>query len=124
MPKLPTISEAEWEVMRILWSSSPQSAAQVIEALAPEKNWGAATIKTMLNRLVKKGALGHRSEGKRYLYFPRVTQDQCMHEETRSFLDRVFGGAVGPMLNYFVDHEKLSPQEIAELRKILERKGK
>lgn len=124
MPKSPSISDAEWEVMRIVWARSPIAASEIVAALAPARSWSPHTIKTMLNRLVKKGALTFKGEGKRYLYFPKATQAQCTREESRSFLDRVFGGAVGPMLNHFVSSHKLSPEEIAQLKALLERKEK
>src|SRR5689334_13611506 len=103
MPRTPSISEAEWEVMTVLWLRSPETAAEVIEALAERKRWNPRTIKTLLNRLVKKGALGFSTEGKRYLYRPKVTRAQCVRAEGRSFLNRVFGGEAGAMLCQFVD---------------------
>ena len=124
MPHLPNISDAEWEVMRVLWERSPLSANDVVQDLGARKSWSPATIKTMLNRLVKKGALAYEAQGKRYLYRPRVAQAQCVQSESRSFLERVFGGAVVPMLNQFVQTAKLSPEQIAELRRILDRKEK
>src|ERR1041385_2442793 len=121
----PNISEAEWEVMRVFWDRKTSITAQeVIDALADRKQWSPRTIKTLLNRLVKKSALGFEEEGKRYRYWSRVSMEQCMRSESRSFLQRVFGGEAGPMLNYFVSTAKLSPQEIAELKKILSKKEK
>jgi len=124
MPNLPNISDAEWEVMRVVWGRSPISANDVVERVSRRKAWGPATIKTMLNRLVKKGALTFEQEGKRYLYRPKVSQDQCVRSESRSFIQRVFNGAVAPMLNHFVQTQRLSKDEIAELRRILDRKEK
>src|SRR5688572_33513290 len=118
----PNISEAEWEVMRVFWQKGDRSnftAQDIIDALASRRDWSPRTIKTLLNRLVKKSALGFQEEGKRYRYRPKVTQEQCMRSESRSFLQRVFGGEAAPMLNYFVSNAKLSPREIAELKKIL-----
>jgi BlaI family penicillinase repressor len=127
MPNSPNISEAEWEVMRVVWESgreNPLTAQQVVDALASRKDWSVRTIKTLLNRLVKKNALGFEEEGKRYRYWPKVTQEQCVRSESRSFLHRVFGGQAAPMLNYFVTHAKLSADEIAQLKKILSKKEK
>ena len=101
MGNVPKISEAEWEVMMVLWTRSPQTAAEVIEGLAGRKDWNPRTIKTLLNRLVKKSALGFSTEGKRYLYRPMVTRAQCVRAEGRSFLKRVFGGEAGAMPWYF-----------------------
>jgi BlaI family penicillinase repressor len=127
MPNSPNISEAEWEVMRVVWDSgekNPMTAQAVVDALSTRKDWSVRTIKTLLNRLVKKNALGFDEEGKRYRYWPKVTQEQCMRFESRSFLHRVFGGQAAPMLNYFVTHAKLTADEIAQLKKILSRKEK
>jgi BlaI family transcriptional regulator, penicillinase repressor len=124
MAKIPRISEAEWQVMDVLWQRSPQTANEVVEALARRVDWEPATIKTMLNRLVKKGALKFKTEGKRYLYAPAVTRDACVRTEGRSFLDRVFGGAAGPLIAHFVEDANLSKDEITELRRMLDRKGR
>jgi BlaI family transcriptional regulator, penicillinase repressor len=121
---MPSISQAEWEVMSVVWDRAPQTvtAGDIVDPLVPRHGWSPRTVKTMLNRLVKKGALGFKAEGKRYLYHAKVTREQCIREESRSFLDRVFGGEAGPMLNYFVQSVKLSPAEIEELRKLLKNK--
>src|SRR5512133_4305394 len=108
MANRPSISEAEWEIMRVVWEGAPITASEVVERLSRHKPWSPATIKTMLNRLVKKRAVNYEVQGKRYLYRPRVTEDQCVQRESRSFLERVFGGELGPMLNYFVRTAKLS----------------
>ena len=108
--------------MDVLWQRSPQAANEVVDALAGPCAWEPATIKTMLNRLVKKGALKFRAEGKRYLYTPAVTRDACVRSEGRSFLDRVFGGAAGPLIAHFVEDAKLSRAEIEQLRHLLDRK--
>lgn len=122
MPKLPRISEAEWIVMEVIWSNPSITANETVDALTPRSGWSAATIKTMLNRLVKKGALKYEAEGKRYLYRPAVSRQTCVKGESRSFLGRVFGGKVGPMLAHFVEEARLTPEQIEELRKLLDNK--
>lgn len=122
MPKLPKISDAEWIVMEVIWSSAPITASDIVDALGPQSGWTGATIKTMLNRLVKKGALKYEAEGKRYLYRPAVSRQASVKGESRSFLGRVFGGEVGPMLAHFVEDAKLTPEQIEELRKLLDTK--
>ena len=124
MAKIPRISEAEWQVMDVLWSRSPLTASDVVDAIAAKSDWEPATIKTMLNRLVKKGALKFKSAGKRYLYAPAVSRDACVRTEGRSFLDRVFGGAAGPLIAHFVEDARLSKDEIEQLRRLLDRKGR
>jgi BlaI family penicillinase repressor len=119
------ISDAEWEVMRVCWGAGePITASAVVEALAGKKDWNPRTIKTLLNRLTKKGALGFESRGKSYLYTPKVAQEECAKREGRSFLARVFGGDSGAMLVHFVKHTNLSPAEVAELKRILNGKEK
>ena len=121
----PAISDSEWDVMNILWSAqSPLAAADVVERLAAVRDWSPRTVKTLLNRLINKGALAYDLQGKRYLYRPRVSRDQCVRDETRSFLSRVFAGAPGPMLLQFVAQAKLTPDEIEALKRLLDRKAK
>lgn len=124
MKKIPRISDAEWQVMRVLWDRAPRTANEVVEALAGDVDWSPPTIKTMLNRLVKKGALTFEQEGRAYFYRPAVAEEACIRAETKSFIKRVYRGALTPMLAHFLEHETLSPQEIAELRRILDKKGK
>lgn len=123
MPKLPGISDAEWAVMQTLWAESPLTAAGVVQRLQGRTGWSPRTIKTLLGRLVRKGALKFSEDGNRYQYRPAVSRDACIREESRSFLQRVFGGDVAPMLAHFVRDNRLTPDQIRELRKLLERKG-
>lgn len=123
MNPVPRISDAEWEVMKVLWTRSPQTANEIIQALEPVTDWNPRTIRTLLNRLLKKKALGFRQNGRSYQYFPRVEETACRRAESRSFLRRVYGGALTPMLSAFLEEEELSADEIAELKRILDRKG-
>lgn len=120
---LPRISEAEWEVMRLLWMQSPLTANEVVKALSRTKPWKPKTIKTLLSRLVKKKAAGFDRKGREYDYYPLVDEAECVRVESRSFLRRVYGGAVRPMLATFIENEDLSPEDVEELRRILDRKG-
>jgi BlaI family transcriptional regulator, penicillinase repressor len=121
---LPQISDSEWEVMTVLWARAPQGAQEVIAALAGRRRWNSRTVRTFLNRLVKKGAVSYVAEGNRYLYRPAVSREQCIREESRSFVSRVFAGNAGAMLVQFVQQARLSAEEIRQLRKALEEKGK
>jgi len=125
MGKMPRISETEWQVMKVLWAKSPCSAGEIIETLvAADRKWHPKTIKTFLNRLVTKGALHYEKEGRAYLYRPLATEKECVAAATQSFLERVFGGSFKPMLAHFVEQKKLSADEIEELKKLLEERGK
>ena len=124
-PPLPPISDSEWDVMNVLWSAGvPLAAADVVARLAGVRDWNPRTVKTLLNRLINKGALAYDLQGKRYLYRPRVTREQCVREETRSFLSRVFANAPGPMLLQFVAQARLTPAEVEALKRLLDKKGK
>ena len=121
--RIPSISDAEWQVMEVVWAQpEPVAANDIVARLESSTDWKDKTIKTMLNRLVKKGALGYEAEGKRYLYKPKVARDECVRVQTRSFLSRVFGGATGAALMHFVEEHDLTPAEIEQLRRVLARK--
>ncbi len=122
MPRTPRISDAEWEVMKILWEQSPMTAGDVIERLEGKSDWNHRTIRTLLSRLVKKGALAYGQQGKAYLYRPKVSKDACVREESKSFADRIFAGNPTPLLAHLVRNTELSPDDIKELRKILDDK--
>jgi BlaI family penicillinase repressor len=119
--KIPRISESEWEVMKVVWDHAPCSANQIIAALNQrDAAWHPKTVKAFLNRLVKKQALGFKSIGRAYLYHPLVNQNECAEAASVSFLERVFGGSLKPMLAHFVARKRLSAEEISELKKLLD----
>ncbi len=122
MKKLPKISESEWLVMQVLWSKSSFTANEVVEKLAGKTKWKPKTIKTLITRLMKKGAVKFEKEGRKYRYYPAVSQAECVRMERRSFVRRVYGGTTRPMLAAFLEDAKLSAEDISELRKILEQK--
>lgn len=124
MSRPPRISEAEWEVMEMLWNRHPITAQEVVQALMDHRDWKDQTVRTMLARLVKKGALSFTAEGKRYLYRPVFTRDQCVSNESSTFLEKVFAGASASLLLHFVQNTPLSKKEIAELKKLLDAKGR
>ena len=123
MKKIPRISEAEWEVMKVVWAKGPCSAGEIVEALTngdPSRH--PKTIRTYLGRLTAKKALGFRKDGRGYLYRPLVTESECVKAVSQSFLERVFGGAIQPMVAHFVEQKKLSPEEIQDLKRLLDKK--
>jgi BlaI family penicillinase repressor len=120
MRKIPRISETEWEVMKVVWAQAPCSASKIIEALRrADASWHPRTAKAFLTRLVKKKALGFSKDGRAYVYRPLVRREECVDAASESFLERVFGGSVQPMLAHFVERDKLSQDEIRELRRLL-----
>ena len=117
----PNISDAEWEVMKICWSiNAPFTANEIVKALEQSTDWKPNTIKTLIGRLMKKGVLGYKVDGKNYVYHTLITEEECIKAESKSFLTRVFGGAIKPMLVTFLQEEKLSKDEIEELKQLLE----
>ncbi len=114
------ISEAESIVMDVLWRQHPLAAEDVVAALAQAQQWQEATIKTLLNRLLKKGAIKAAKDGRRYLYTPVLQRQAWMLGESQGLLERLFDGRVAPLVAHFSEHRKLSRKDIAELRKLLE----
>jgi BlaI family penicillinase repressor len=120
------ISEAESRVMGVLWQAAPLSSEDIVVALLEPTGWHEKTIKTLLNRLLGKGAISAEKDGRRYLYSPLLRREDWQQRESRSLLDRVFGGKVAPLLAHFSQHEKLTAKDVAELRKLIDaidRKG-
>jgi BlaI family penicillinase repressor len=105
--------------MKIVWSRHPIAAQEIIDRLSAQDDWHPKTVKTLLNRLVRKGALGFGKDGRAYLYRPLVAESDCVAAESDSFLDRVFGGSLKPMFAHFAETRKLSAAEIAELKRLL-----
>ena len=120
--KTPPITDAEWEVMNVLWEHSPSTATELADALCARMDWHPKTLKTLLGRLVKKGVLRYRTEGNRYVYSPAIPRQRYVKEEAASFVERVFGGEATPMLVHFVRNTRLTKEEIDELRRILDEK--
>jgi predicted transcriptional regulator len=114
------ISEAESAVMEVLWQRQPLAAEDVVAALADSRQWQEATIKTLLNRLLKKGAIRATRDGRRYLYAPVLKRQAWLLGESQGLLERLFDGRVAPLVAHFSEHRKLSRKDIAELRKLLE----
>ena len=114
------ISDAEAVVMDVLWKRSPLSADEVVMALSSRQDWQDATVKTLLNRLLNKGAIDAEKDGRRYLYAPVLQREAWVQGESESLLDRVFGGRVAPLVAHFSEQRKLSRKDIAELRKLLQ----
>lgn len=122
MADRPEISTSEWQVMNVVWEQQPVTASTIIKLLAPANSWTAATIRTFLHRLVKKGALTYQQDGNRYLYRSAITKATTIKHASRSFVSSVFAGETGPLLTHFVKSSKLSADEIQELRELLKEK--
>ena len=120
--ELPKIADSEWRVMQVLWRRGPQTANDVVSALSCEVKWKPRTIKTLIGRLVKKGAIKVKEEGNRYRYSAAVDESTCVRSETKTFVRRVYKGAMTPVLAAFLEDADLSAEEIDELQEILDQK--
>jgi BlaI family penicillinase repressor len=114
------ISEAESIVMETLWQRSPMAAEEVVAALADKQQWQEATVKTLLNRLLKKGAITASKDGRRFLYSPVLTRADWVASESTGLIDRLFGGNLAPLVAHFGQHRKLSKTEADEIKKLIE----
>ncbi len=122
MPRIPKVTESEWLVMEAVWASQPTTAADLTAALHAENDWGEATVKTFINRLVNKGALTYQRDGKRYVYRAKVARTVLLREHSRGFIERFFSGSTQALVAHFVDAQALSAEEVERLRALLDRK--
>jgi BlaI family penicillinase repressor len=124
MKTVPRISETEWEVMRAVWAGHPATATVIIERLSrADPSWHPKTAKTLLARLVQKKALDYEPQGRSYVYEPLVSERDCVAAASVSFLERVFGGSLKPLLAHFVESHRLTKKDLDELRELLENRS-
>ena len=116
----PNITDAEWRVMQVLWKRKKATANEVVDDMKDNSDWKPKTIHTLLRRLLFKGVLEHIKCGREYIYQPLLSGSDCQLAESRSFLGKVFDGKVTALLAAFIESEEMSPQEIEELKDILE----
>lgn len=113
------ISEAEAVIMEVLWKQAPRSAEGILGEVGPTNDWQEGTVKSLLNRLLKKGALSAQRDGRRYLYAPLISREQYVTGESKNLIDRLFAGRVAPLVAHFSEHHKLSSKDIAELKRLI-----
>lgn len=118
------ISDTQWQVVQVIWSCGPIGAAEVIDDLVPKTGWSHRTVRTLLTRLVEKGVLRAELIDGRNIYTANVPQSQCIRDESKTFLEKVFGGDAGEMLVHFVENEDMTLDQIKQLRKLLDSKQK
>ena len=119
-PQPDRISEAEHAVMEALWEKSPQTAVEVCEKVCDERGWSMPTVKTLLSRLVVKGAVATEPEGRRFLYRPLLERTTYVGGESRRLVDRLFGGRAAPLIAHLAETEVLSDEDIAEIERLLQ----
>lgn len=121
MPKsLPAISPAEYLVMQVIWETHPITTEEVGGVLEKQQSWHISTVKTLLGRLVKKGALRARKDGRRHLYSPALEREAWLSKESEGVIDRLFDGRLAPFVAHFSKHRKLTNKDIAELKRLIE----
>ncbi len=113
------ISDSEKYIMDVLWLSSPQRAKDIIDALDPSLEWQDKTVKTLINRLLKKEVIGFEKQGREYLYFPLLTETEYVEQASESFVEKVFKGNVKSLIAAFAKPERLSEQDIADLKNLV-----
>lgn len=117
------LSDAEWKLMNLLWEQSPRTIMELTAAAREDTGWSKNTVITMLSRLEAKSAVRHEEGGRAKRYFPVISQAEAAREETKNFLDKVYGGSLGLMMSAMVDSRALSEADIAELSAILDKAG-
>ena len=120
---LPSISDAEWVLMRIIWGQGRVTANDLVDAVGGLRDWKPKTIKTLLRRLTDKEVLGYEKAGREYVFYPLVEQEEAEKAQSQSFIHRIFEGQAVPFLARFLKSENLSAEEISELKAILDKKS-
>lgn len=118
-PQPERISEAEHAVMEALWEESPLAATDVCEKVCAARGWSMPTVKTLLSRLVAKGAVATEPDGRRFLYRPLLERADYVGGESRRLVDRLFGGRAAPLFAHLAETEALSDDDIAEIERLL-----
>lgn len=124
MSNLPQISEAEFEVMKIVWKYAPISTNEITEKLTKTTTWNPKTIQTLIKRLVTKGALSYEKQSRVFVYTPLIKENEYIGQKSNSFLKQYYNGDITAMLCAFIENDKLSDTEIDSLRFLLSRKSK
>lgn len=121
MEKVPKISQAEYEVMKVIWQNGPLSTPQIVEKILVKNQWSPKTIHTLLMRLEKKGAIAHTRHSRVYVYHACIDQKDYLDQQTHSFLERFYSGRIHQMVSYFVDEKMLSQEDIEVLSELVEK---
>ena len=118
--KAPDISNAEWEIINVLWTQSPLSANHIIEQVQQSKAWNEKTIRTLITRLYKKGLLSREKQDGVYQYTPTVEEDYMKYEKTKTLVNQLYGGDVKSLVLNFVEQKEINEQDLQELHDLLE----
>ena len=114
-----SLSNSEWHIMENLWEQSPKTATQLIKAMESETGWAKSTTKTVLKRMEQKGCIAYREGEKAREYYPLLKRDEVVESETSSFINRIYNGSLGLMVNTLVKNQEISDEEMEELYRII-----
>lgn len=122
MKELPQISEAEWEIMNLLWDESPQSAQAIIDSLKAKQTWKPKTVKSLISRLVKKNAISFDiGDDRSYYYYPLYAKENFVKKEKHNFIEKVFGGELNVMFAAFINDSNISEEQLVECKDLLDK---
>ncbi|MDQ2085824.1 BlaI/MecI/CopY family transcriptional regulator [Herbivorax sp. ANBcel31] len=120
MAKLPQITDSEWIIMKVLWEKSPLVNKEIVKNVSKKSTWNKKTIETLLRRLVEKGAVGfNQVNGKIREYFPLIGKEECIKEESESFLKKVYDGSVSMLMAGFIKNKNVSKEELQKLKELI-----
>lgn len=122
MEKSIQISNSEWDIMEVLWSSSPQNSKEIIEKIQQNSDWKPSTIKTLISRLVEKNIVSYEKRGKSHYYYPLLKREECIRIKSNKFINKFYKGGLKTMIASFVEMYDLSDEDIEELKEILDKK--
>lgn len=113
------ITKSEFEVLQAIWKGHPCAASEIVDRLRAQMDWHEKTVKTLLGRLVKKGAIGFQKDQRRYIYFPLLERQEYQQSESKNLLNKLFGGKVSPLIASFASQKSLDKDDIAELKQLI-----
>lgn len=119
MKKDPRVTGAESLIMEELWRESPLTAEQMFSVLGPSQKWSEGTVKTLIGRLLGKGAISAEKQGRRYLYRPVLARNSYLATESDGLIDRLFGGRLAPLMLHFSQRERLAEEDLAEIKRLI-----
>ena len=119
--KAPKVSDAELQVMQLLWDEAPLGATDIADRIGPNNSWSLATVKTLLSRLLAKGAIAAETEGRRFKYRPAIERDAVLSGQAGRLVERLFGGRVSPLVAQLAEQGHLDPEDLAELEALVKK---
>lgn len=119
--KTPKISDAEMQVLQLLWNEAPLGATEIADRIGPSSGWSLATVKTLLSRLLTKGAIAAEADGRRFRYRPAVARETVAGKQAGKLVERLFGGRVSPLVAQLAEQRDLDPEDLAELEALVKK---